>query len=157
MLDDKPDASSHPQPAWPQMLIASDRPHSLNMSQCNERSKQTASAIKHKRACARRISDSSSGDVVLSCIKSKLQETSSTVRGTKGNHVKGGKEMKPSHKPYMVLTVPRLHTGALDIHSFPHRRILKGWPCVRCVCVCVSQQFSITLLINVIVKYCIYC
>lgn len=25
-LDDKPDASSHAQPAWPQMLIASDRP-----------------------------------------------------------------------------------------------------------------------------------
>ena len=45
------------------------------MSQCNERSKQTASAIKHKRACARRHSGSSSGSAILGCINSNLQET----------------------------------------------------------------------------------
>lgn len=44
------------------------------MSQCNERSKQTASAIKHKRASARRHSGSSSGCAVLGCINSNWQE-----------------------------------------------------------------------------------
>ncbi|KAK1886898.1 Catenin alpha-2, partial [Dissostichus eleginoides] len=64
------------------------------MSQCNERSKQTAAAIKHKRACARRHSGSSSGSAVLAALTltyRRLPGSNSPVIVTMGNHT-GRKE-----------------------------------------------------------------
>ncbi|KAI3353177.1 hypothetical protein L3Q82_019729, partial [Scortum barcoo] len=86
----------------------------LNMSQCNERSKQTASAIKHKRACARRHFGSSSGSAVLGCINSNLQETARLKQhGHRyyGQPCERRKDTKPAYKQHVGDSCFILQTG----------------------------------------------
>lgn len=73
--------------------------NSLNTSQCNERSKQTASTIKHQSACARRhysSSSSSAAPLALTLTDRRLPCTNSSVIDTMGSHVKGEKTQSPA-------------------------------------------------------------
>lgn len=113
------------------------------MSQCNERSKQTASAIKYEGAYAKRYSSSSSGDVVLLAALNltyrRLRGYDSTVTNIKRQEVL----VSTAHGGVgRVLAVLCNYTTAEDL--FSHSRIVMG---LRSVCVCLSVYYQVCLFI----------
>lgn len=118
------------------------------MSQCNERSKQTASAIKYEGAYAKRYSSSSSGDVVLLAALNltyrRLRGYDSTVTNIKRQEVL----VSTAHGGVgRVLALLCNYTTAEDL--FSHSRIVMGLRSV-CVPVCILSNMFINIYLLVL-------